>query len=211
MLEVTSAELGAFLELMRLAPDASTEDVKRLCEDAQSEAALGVCLHGGRILEAYAMLEETPIKVTCLVAYPLGAMDSDVKRYETETAVDHGAREIEVVANLGRLKDQDYPYFLRELRDVVEAADERPVKVVLEGGLLTHDEKVTGCELILDSGARGISCATNLDRTKSQIEDVKLYRQLVGAKFDIKALFKRGDVVAARELIAAGVTRVGAC
>jgi deoxyribose-phosphate aldolase len=80
-------------------------------------------------------------------------MDSDAKRYETEAAIDNGATEIDVVLNIGRLKDGDRNFVLRELRDVVEAADERPVKVILETALLTRDEQILACHLAVDSGA----------------------------------------------------------
>ena len=113
----------------------------------------GVCVGGSRVELACSLLEDTEVKVTGLVGFPFGAGDSDAKRYETEVAIDHGAQEIETVLNVGRLKDGDHGYVLRELRDIAEAADQRPVKVILETSLLTLEEKNLACQLVLDSGA----------------------------------------------------------
>jgi len=100
-----------------------------------------VSVNGSWVAEACHFLDGSDVKVGCAVGFPLGAMSSDVKRFETEAAIDDGAQEIDVVINLGRLKTGDDKYVLRELRDVVEAADEWPVKVILETCLLTREEK----------------------------------------------------------------------
>src|SRR2546425_5672313 len=113
-------------------------------------------------------------------------MDSDTKRFETEAAIDNGAQEIDVVINIGRLKDDDDNYVLRELRDVVEAADGRPVKVILETGLLMRGEKIRACHLVLDSGAQFVKTSTGFSGGAT-IDDVKLLREIVGPKFGVKA------------------------
>jgi deoxyribose-phosphate aldolase len=152
---------------------------------------------------AASFLEDSDLKVTALVGGPLGTPHEDVKRYETEVAVDYGAQEIEVFLNSGRLKDGDHKYVLRELRDVAEAADERIVKVQLQTRLLTREEIVHGCELILDSGAHFV-CATF-----ASVEDVKLLRETVGPKFGVKAENPTLDAKAAQALVEAGATRLG--
>src|SRR5437870_11743940 len=96
------SDLAAKIDHTLLAPAASREDIIRLCEEARQHGFHGVCVHGSQVEAAYAILEDTDIKITCFVGFPFGAVDSDVKRYETEVAVDHGANEIEMVSNIGR-------------------------------------------------------------------------------------------------------------
>jgi deoxyribose-phosphate aldolase len=133
-----------------------------------------------------------------------------VKRFETEAAIDEGAHEVDVVLNVGRLKDSDDKYVLRELRDVVEAADERPVKVILETCLLTREEKIRACQLTVESGARFVKTSTGFSTGGVTLEDVKLLRETVGPKFGVKASGGIRDAQTALALIAAGATRLGA-
>ena len=114
-------------------------------------------------------------------------MSSDVKRFETEAAIDDGAQEIDVVLNLGRLKDGDDKYVLRELCDVVEAADERTVKVILETCLLTNEQKIRACRLVVESGAHFVKTSTGFSTGGATVDDVKLMRETVGPKFGVKA------------------------
>src|SRR5664279_2224574 len=140
MTTLSPAELARRFERTLVRPDATRRDVEQLCAEARAQGAHCVCVNGSHVELACALLEESEVKVTGLIAFPLGAADTDAKRYETEVAIDHGAQEIEMVLNIGRLKDGDHRYVLRELRDLAEAADQRPVKVILETALLTPDE-----------------------------------------------------------------------
>jgi len=160
-------------------------------------------------VQALALLDDTEVKVACVVGFPLGAMESDVKRYETEAAIDHGAHEIDVVLNLGWLKDGQDALILRELRDVAEAADERTVKVILETGLLTREEKIRACHLVLDSGAHFVKTATGFGPGGATVEDIKLMRDAVGPKFGVKASGGIRDTVTALAMIEAGANRLG--
>jgi deoxyribose-phosphate aldolase len=136
-------------------------------------------------------------------------MDADAKRYETEVAVDQGAQEIDMVLNIGRLKDGDSEYLLREMRDVVEAADERPVKVILETGFLTREEKVLACRLALESGAHFVKTSTGFGPGGATVEDVRLLRELVGPNFGVKASGGIRDYETAVAMLEAGATRLG--
>src|SRR5690606_28996878 len=120
-----------------------------------------------------------------------------------EAAIDDGAQEIDVVINLGRLKDGNDKYVLRELRDVVEAADERSVKVILETGLLSREEKIRACELVLESGAQFVKTSTGFNSTGATLDDVKLLRETVGPKFGVKASGGIRDTETALAMIAA--------
>jgi deoxyribose-phosphate aldolase len=144
-----------------------------------------------------------------VVGFPLGAMSSDAKRYETEAAIDDDAQEIDVVLNIGRLKDGDDKFIVRELRDVVEAADECPVKVILETCLLTRDERIRACQLVVESGAKFVKTSTGFSAGGATVDDVKLLRETVGPKFGVKAAGGIRDTKTALAMIAAGATRLG--
>lgn len=191
-------------------PAATAVEIQTLCVEAGDQNVRAVCLNGARVALAYAQLEESGVKVVALVGFPLGAADADVKRYETEAAVDADAHEIEVVANLGLLKDGLFKHSLRELRDVVEAADERPVCVVLETALLTRDEILFAAELIVESGAQAVATGTDCwPEVRVSTDDVKLLREAVGSKFIVKATGGFSDTQSALALLEAGASRLG--
>jgi deoxyribose-phosphate aldolase len=202
-------DLPCHLEAALFAPDASRVDVEKLCADAREQNLFAVCVNGSRVELARALTEESNVQVVALIGFPFGASDSDAKRYEAEIAVDHGAHELDLVINLGRLKDGDTRYVLRELRDIVEAADERPVKAVLETSMLTREETILGCQLVLDSGAQFIVTSTDFHTPAVSVETVKLLRETLGTEFGLKAAGGIRDLQAAQALLAAGATRLG--
>lgn len=201
--------LAKFIDHTLLKPEASKADIEKLCREALQHKFYSVCVNGSRVIQARALVEESDVKVAAVVGFPLGAMDADAKRYETEIAIDHGAEEIDLVLNIGRLKEGDTKYVLRELRDVVEAADERPVKVIIESCLLTREEKILACELVVESGAKFIKTSTGFSTGGATIDDVKLLREHVGPKFGVKASGGIRDTAAALAMIEAGATRLG--
>ncbi|HEU5124069.1 MAG TPA: deoxyribose-phosphate aldolase [Verrucomicrobiae bacterium] len=206
---LTPAELAAYIDHTLLKPDAMARDIEKLCAEAREHKFHSVCVNGGWVDHARTLLEDTDVKIACVVGFPFGAMSGDVKRFETEAAIDDCAQEIDVVMNLGRLKDGNDKYVLRELRDVVEAADERPVKVILETALLSREEKIRGCELVLESGAQFVKTSTGFNSTGATLDDVKLLRETVGSKFGVKASGGIRDAETALAMIAAGATRLG--
>jgi deoxyribose-phosphate aldolase len=136
--------------------------------------------------------------------------DSDVNRYETEVAVDFGAQEIELVLNLGDLKNASHKAVLRELRDVVEAADERHVCAVLETRALTRAEIATACALISDAGVQAVSTGTDFwPDTRVTADDVKALREALDPKIAVKATGNIRDLKTALALIEAGAARIG--
>jgi deoxyribose-phosphate aldolase len=206
---LSAAELARCIDHTNLKPDATARDIEQLCAEAVRFGFFGVCVHGSRVEQAAHLLQETEVKVASVVGFPLGAADPDAKRFETEAALDSGAQEIDVVLNVGRLKDGDDRYVLRELRDVVEAADERTVKVILETCLLTRDEITRACRLAVDSGARYVKTSTGFATGGATVDHVKLMRETVGPGFGVKAsggIRSRADALA---MIEAGATRLG--
>ena len=170
------------------------EEMKKLCERAVRENVRSIAVPSGAVVLAQHFLEESEVKISCRVGFPNGEIDSDVKRYEAEFAIDAGAHEIELVPSLARVADGDYSALLREIRDVVEAADERPVKVAIQPERWRDDVLREVVQILLDSGARYL-CANDPDQ-------VPLLRQLCGPKFGILAAVERvGD---AEQILAAG-------
>jgi len=209
MPSLSARDLARYIDHTLLKPEASLTEIERLCADAREHGFYAVCVNGSRVVQARHFLEDSDVKVATVVGFPLGATDADSKRFETESAVDNGAQEIDVVINIGRLKDGDDGYVLRELRDVAEAADERPVKVILETCLLSDDEKVRACRLALDCGAQFVKTSTGFGTGGATIEDVKLLRQTVGPDFGVKAAGGIRNALTAVAMIEAGATRLG--
>ena len=170
------SDIAGQIEIALYAADTTQRDVEKLCAEARERNFFAVCVNGSQVERARTLLEETNIQIVALVGFPLGASDSDAKRYEAEIAADQGAHEIDFVINLGRLKEGDTRHVLREMRDIVEAADERPVKAVIEASLLSREEKILACRLALDSGVKFVSTSTDFDVPRVEVEDVKLLR-----------------------------------
>ncbi len=205
---LSGAELARYIDHTLVRPEATREDITRICLEAREYGFHGVCVNGAHVELAYSLLEDTIVKVTGMVGYPLGASDPDAKRYETEVAIDQGAHEIEMVLNVGRLREGDQASILRELRDIAEAADERPVKVILETRLLSINERRLACELALDSGVHYVCTNTGLgsDATWEEVAELRL---LVGEKLGVKACGGIMDLQKVLALIEAGATRLG--
>jgi len=146
-----------------------------------------------------------------VVGFPFGAADADAKRYETEAAIDNGAQEINTVINLGWLKDGEDSAILRELRDIVEAADERPVGVILELPLLSPAEKARACQLIAESAAKSLIASAGFGSGEPSVEEIKALRELLGEKLGVTAAGIIDDPQSAQALIEAGATRLATC
>jgi len=203
------AELAAYVDHTLLKPDASLAQIEKLCAEAREHHFFSVCVNGSWVATCRHLLEGSDVKVACVVGFPLGAMSSDVKRFETETAIDDGAHEIDVVLNIARLKAGEDQAVLRELIDVAEAADERTVKVILETCLLTDAEKVRACQLVVESGCHFVKTSTGFSTGGATVADVKLMRETVGPTFGVKASGGIRDAQTALAMIAVGATRLG--
>ena len=208
-MSLTSTQISACIDHTLLKPDASLAQIKQLCVEARTHKFFSVCVNGSWVVAARHFLEDSDVKVASVVGFPLGAMASDVKRFETETAIDDGAHEIDVVLNIARLKAGDDKYVLSELTDVVEAADERTVKVILETCLLNDEEKIRACRLVVESGAHFVKTSTGFSTAGATVADVKLMRETVGPKFGVKASGGVRDAQTALVMIEAGATRLG--
>lgn len=205
----SAAELAKIIDHTLLRPEATRRDIDRLCEEALQYRFHAVCVHGSRVGQAFHRLGDQGVKVCTVVGFPLGAMDADAKRYETEVALDNGAAEIDVVLNIGLLKDRDLRALVRELRDIVEAADERIVKVIIETGLLTEEEKILACQVVTEGEAAFVKTCTGLGPGGATVEDVRLLRRSLPESVKVKASGGIRSLEAVRQLIEAGAERLG--
>ena len=203
------SELASYIDHTLLKPDATRAQLEQLCAEAAEHQFSTVCVNGSRVELAYSLLEDSDVQVCTVVGFPLGAMDADAKRYETEVAVDLGASEIDMVMNVGRFKDGEHDYIVREVRDVVEAADDRVVKVILETCLLTNDEIAQACKLVTQAQAHFVKTSTGFGNAGATLEHVRLMRETVGQFAGVKAAGGVRNADDARAMIEAGATRIG--
>ncbi|MGY8651568.1 MAG: deoxyribose-phosphate aldolase [Verrucomicrobiia bacterium] len=203
------SDLAKYIDHTLLKPDATRAQIETLCAEAAEHNFATVCVNGSRVELAYSLLEESDVQVATVVGFPLGAMEADVKRYETEAAIDAGAGEIDMVMNVGRFKDGDLDFVVREIRDVVEAADDRVVKVILETCLLTDDEIVQACKLVVQAQAHFVKTSTGFGSAGATLEHVKLMRETVGQFAGVKAAGGIRNAADAHAMIEAGATRLG--
>ena len=203
------SELASYIDHTLLKPDATRAQLEQLCAEAAEHQFSTVCVNGSRVELAYSLLEDCDVQVCTVVGFPLGAMEADAKRYETEVAVDVGASEIDMVMNVGRFKDGEHDYIVREIRDVVEAADDRVVKVILETCLLTNDEIAKACKLVTQAQAHFVKTSTGFGNAGATLEHVRLMRETVGQFAGVKAAGGVRNADEARAMIEAGATRIG--
>jgi deoxyribose-phosphate aldolase len=201
--------LETYIDHTLLRADATIRDIEQLCAEARECSFHCVCVNGSWVQDARRLLEGSSIKVAAVVGFPLGAMSSEAKRYETETAIRAGAHEIDAVLNIGRLKQGDDSYVLHELREIVRASSGRTVKIILEICLLNREEKIRGCRLVMDSGAHFVKTSTGFSSGGATFDEVALLRTTVGPHFGIKASGGIRDAKTALAMIAAGATRIG--
>src|SRR5688572_23156095 len=177
---LTPIDIARATELTLVRADVTRAQIERLCAAAIERGCYGVCVNSSRVIDAYHFGADAGLKIIATVGFPFGAMDSDAKRYEAEAAADAGAHELDAVLNVGLLKDGANDAVLRELRDIVEAVDERPVKVLHDLSLLSENEIATACQLVVDSGAQFISVSAHVEKVRGLVEKLP-------AKFSLKA------------------------
>ncbi|NLV89190.1 MAG: deoxyribose-phosphate aldolase [Tissierellia bacterium] len=194
-----------------LKPDATDSMIENLCKEAIEYNFCAVCVNPYFVKLAKDLLKDTDIKVATVIGFPLGASTKEVKAFETLDAIKNGADEIDMVINIGALKNKDYDLVKEDIRSVVEAAKGKAiVKVIIETCLLTEDEKKKACELSLEVGADFVKTSTGFSTGGATVEDVKLMKSVVGNEMGIKASGGIRDLETARRMVEAGATRLGA-
>lgn len=192
-----------------LKPDACQADIERLCQEAVTHGFFSVCVNSSWVKTAHAALQGTEIAVAAVTGFPLGAMTTTAKAFETAQAVADGATEIDTVLHIGRLKQGDETYVREDLRTVVDAAAGRAVKVIFETCLLTDEEKICACHLAVEAGAAFVKTSTGFSTGGATREDVRLMHRTVDTRCQVKASGGIRDRAAALAMIEAGATRLG--
>jgi deoxyribose-phosphate aldolase len=202
-------ELAKIIDHTLLKPAATREQIERLCQEGKLYNVHAVCVNSSWVLLAFNALRGTDVKVVSTVGFPLGASLSEVKAFEAKTAVDLGAAEVDMVMNIGAMKSQDLATVRGDIEQVVNACKNAPVKVIIETGFLTDQEKIQACKLIKEAGAAFVKTATGFSSTGATVADVALMRKTVGDRFGVKAA---GGIRTLKECIAmieAGANRIG--
>jgi len=204
------ADVASAIDHTMLKPDATRADIVRICEEALAHGFASVCINTTWLPLATSMLQGSKVMAICVIGFPLGAAVTSAKAAETRDAVRLGADEIDMVVNIGALKSQDYDLVLRDIHEVVLAAQGRPVKVILETSKLTEEEKVAACALAKAAGAAFVKTSTGFGGGGATAEDVALMRSVVGEEMGVKASGGVRSLEDARNMIAAGANRLGA-
>jgi deoxyribose-phosphate aldolase len=203
-------EMAGMIDHTLLKADASMADLKRLCDEARKFCFASVCVNSTNVKKARAILDGSGVMVCAVVGFPLGAMLPTAKAFEAKEAVRCGADEIDMVINIGALKSRDYALVEEDIRKVVQAARPARVKVILETGALTLEEKIIGITLSKVAGAHFVKTSTGFGPGGATVEDIALMRRLVGDEMGVKASGGVRTHEDAEKMRAAGADRIGA-
>ncbi|MBQ4176632.1 MAG: deoxyribose-phosphate aldolase [Lachnospiraceae bacterium] len=189
---------------------ATSADIRKICEEAREYKFASVCVNSCYAKLVTEQLEGTGVKTCCVVGFPLGAMSTRAKAYEAKCAVEDGAAEVDMVINVGALKEGNDQFVEDDIRAVVEASAPAIVKVIIETCLLTDEEKVRACELSEKAGAAFVKTSTGFSTGGANAADVALMKKTVGDRLQVKASGGIHTPAQAKELIEAGADRIGA-
>ncbi|WP_291565709.1 MULTISPECIES: deoxyribose-phosphate aldolase [unclassified Clostridium] len=203
--------IASMIDHTILKADTTIEQVKKICDEAKEYKFKSVCVNSCYTKFASDELKDSGVLVCTVVGFPLGTMDSKAKAFETARAIELGANEIDMVINIGALKDRNYDLVLKDIKEVVETAkDKAIVKVIIEACLLTEEEKIKACELSVEAGADFVKTSTGFSTDGATVEDIKLMRKVVGPQIGVKASGGVRTTEDALKFIEAGANRIGA-
>lgn len=204
-------ELARMIDHTLLKPEATRSQIEHLCREALTYQFASVCVNPHWVPLAAELLKGSPVKVCTVIGFPLGATSTAAKAFEAADAIAHGAAEVDMVMNVGALKSGEEETVRKDIAAVVEAARGKAlVKVILETGLLTREEKVEACQLAKAAGADFVKTSTGFGPGGATVEDIALMRETVGPAMGVKASGGVRDINATLAMIKAGATRIGA-
>ncbi len=208
----TAHDWASLIDHTLLKPEASESDIKKLCDEAAQYGFASVCVNPTWVKKASEFLRGTNVPVCTVIGFPLGATISDVKAYETRRAIFNGAREVDMVINIGALKSGDDCTVEEDIRAVAEAAHENGIlcKVIIETALLTDQEKVRACLASKNAGADFVKTSTGFAKGGATVNDIALMRRTVGKDLGVKASGGVKGIEDAKAMVEAGATRIGA-
>ena len=202
-------EINKYIDHTLLKATTTKDEIIKLCNAAKEYNFYAVCVNSGIVKFAADQLKGTDIKVASVVGFPLGAMSDKAKIFEAKKAIEDGASEIDMVINIGALKDKDYDYVKNEIKGIKEAIGSNVLKVIIETCYLTEEEKIKACELSLESNADFVKTSTGFGTGGATYEDVALMKKIVGDKAEVKASGGVRDLATAKKYIELGATRLG--
>ena len=204
------AELAKYIDHTLLKPDATAAQIKKVCDEAKAYHFASVCVNPSRIKLVADELAGTDVAPCCVVGFPLGAIPAESKAAETAVAVRNGAKEIDMVINIGAAKDGDWAEVERDIAAVKAACGSVLLKVIIEACLLTDDEKVQACLAAKRAGADYVKTSTGFSKSGATVADVALMRRTVGTEMGVKAAGGVHNRAEAEAMINAGASRIGA-
>ncbi|TGY43823.1 deoxyribose-phosphate aldolase [Clostridium sartagoforme] len=204
-------ELAKMIDHTILKPEATEKEVEKLCKEALEYNFASVCINPSMVEKAAEMLEGSDVKVCTVIGFPLGATTTEVKAFETEDVIKKGATEVDMVINVGKLKEGNLDYVKKDIEAVVKAAKGKALtKVIIETCLLTDEEKVTACKLSKEAGADFVKTSTGFSIGGATAKDIKLMRETVGEELGVKASGGVRSLEDAELMIENGASRIGA-
>ncbi|MFB6363199.1 deoxyribose-phosphate aldolase [Paenibacillus elgii] len=208
---MTTNEIARLIDHTLLKADASREAVIRLAEEAKQYRFASVCVNPAQVKTAYEVLKDTPdVKVCTVIGFPLGATTPEVKAFEVREAIAAGATEVDMVINIGALKDKQDDLVEQDIRAVVESAKGKALtKVIIETCLLTDEEKERACRLAVKAGADFVKTSTGFSTGGATVADIALMRKTVGPDIGVKASGGVRSLEDVQAMVQAGATRIG--
>jgi deoxyribose-phosphate aldolase len=208
----TAHDWASLIDHTLLKPEATESDIKKLCEEAVQFGFASVCVNPAWVKRAAEFLKGSSVPVCTVIGFPLGATLPDVKAFEARRSIFNGAREVDMVINIGALKSGDDCLVEDDIKAVVEAAHENGIlcKVIIETALLTDEEKVRACLASKNAGADFVKTSTGFAKGGATADDVALMRRTVGKGLGVKASGGVKGIEDARAMFEAGATRIGA-
>ncbi len=204
------ASYAKYMDHTVLKPETTRETVKRFCDEAKEYGFASVCINPTHVLYVAEQLKGTNVKTCCVIGFPLGANTSFIKSLEAMEAVKNGADEVDMVINIGALKDQNYTLVYEDIKAVVDAAHPKAiVKVIIETSALTDEEKVIACELAKRAKADFVKTSTGFGSGGATVDDVRLMKRTVGDACRVKASTGINDRATTDKMLAAGAVRMG--
>lgn len=207
---IIPSDVAKYIDHTLLKPEATAEQIDALCAEAKEHTFYSVCVNTSWVRRCARNLQGTPVKVCAVVGFPLGAMSGRSKNFETRHAIEDGAREIDMVINVGALKSRDFKAVEEDIKWVRRACTRNVIlKVIIETALLSDDEKVLVCQIAKNAGADFVKTSTGFSHHGATVADVRLMRRTVGPKMGVKAAGGVRSFADAVDMIKAGATRLG--
>ncbi|MGD6818156.1 deoxyribose-phosphate aldolase [Metabacillus sp. 113a] len=204
-------KLAKMIDHTALKPDTTRAQIEKLCAEAKEYHFASVCVNPAWVETCARLLDGSDVKVCTVIGFPLGASTPETKAFETMDAIKKGAEEVDMVINIGALKDGDAELVEKDIRAVTEAAKGKALtKVIIETCLLTDEEKTLACELSVKAGADFVKTSTGFSSGGATVEDIRLMRKTVGPEIGVKASGGVRDRQGADLMVEAGATRIGA-